>query len=69
MPKRKSWSGQAKATQKYQKNVLERHSFNLNRNTDQDIIEHIANIGNLQGYLKMLIRNDIALDNKNVKTD
>lgn len=31
----------------------------LNRNTDSDIIEHLANIDNIAGYIKALIRKDI----------
>lgn len=27
--------------------------------TDQDIIDHLASVGNVQGYLKALIRKDI----------
>ena len=32
----------------------------LNKNTDADIFAHIASIPNVQGYLKQLIRDDIA---------
>lgn len=31
----------------------------LNRNTDKDILEHLENQENIQGYLKQLIRQDI----------
>lgn len=32
----------------------------LNRNTDTDILEHLARQANRQGYIKALIRADIA---------
>lgn len=32
----------------------------LNKHTDADIFAHIADIPNVQGYLKQLIRDDIA---------
>lgn len=32
----------------------------LNKNTDGDIIERLRTIGNKQGYIKKLIRNDIS---------
>jgi hypothetical protein len=34
-------------------------SLKLNLNTDKDLIEHLAKQGNIQGYLKDLIRKDI----------
>lgn len=35
-------------------------SMKLNMHTDADILAHIASIPNVQGYLKQLIRDDIA---------
>ena len=32
----------------------------LNKHTDADIFEYLADITNVQGYLKQLIRDDIA---------
>ena len=32
----------------------------LNRNTDVDILEHLEGVENRQGYIKALIRADIA---------
>lgn len=32
----------------------------LNRNTDADILAHLAKQPNIQGYLKQLIRSDMA---------
>lgn len=56
--------GQAKATLAYKKRVLERHSFDLNRNTDQDIIEYLKSVESLQGYIKQLIRDDMRQKQK-----
>lgn len=36
----------------------------LNENTDADIIKHLDNIDNIAGYLKKLIREDIAKGGK-----
>lgn len=33
--------------------------FVLNKNTDHDLISHLASIDNVQGYIKTLIREDI----------
>lgn len=38
---------------------LKRISFNLNRNTDQDIISYLESKSNVQGFLKSLIRERI----------
>lgn len=34
--------------------------FELNINTDADIIKHLETIDNKQGYIKQLIRDDMA---------
>ena len=34
-------------------------NFKLNKNTDADILAHLARIGNKQGYVKALIRADM----------
>lgn len=34
--------------------------FELNINTDADIIQHLETIDNKQGYIKQLIRDDMA---------
>jgi len=34
--------------------------LNLNTNTDPDILKHLESCDNVQGYLKALIRADIA---------
>ena len=43
----------------YQKRNVKRIPFNLNLSTDADIIAHIQQINNVNGYLKELIRQDI----------
>lgn len=43
----------------YAKDNIRQIKFTLNRNTDQDIIEHLDQQKNKQGYLKELIRKDI----------
>lgn len=44
----------------YQKDNVKQVKFTLNRNTDQDIIEHLENQTNVNGYLKNLVRKDIC---------
>jgi len=34
--------------------------LNLNKNTDPDILHHLEALDNVQGYIKSLIRADIA---------
>ena len=36
----------------------------LNVNTDADIIQHLGSVFNVQGYIKSLIREDIARNEK-----
>ena len=55
----KTSEAQKRATIKYEKANIRRIVVKLNRNTDQDIIEHLDSIGNVQGYIKELIRRDI----------
>ena len=45
---------------RYMEKAIRRINFSLNRNTDSDIIEHLESMGNVQGYLKGLVRADIA---------
>ena len=49
---------------KYQKEWDKKNTkligMKLNKHTDADIFAHIAGISNVQGYLKQLIRDDIA---------
>lgn len=50
---------QLRANAKYDKNNTIGLYLKLNKNTDIDIIEHLSGQENKQGYIKLLIRNDI----------
>ena len=52
----------AKYDMQYQKDNIKQVKFILNRNTDQDIIDHLDRVENKNGYLKELIRADIKKD-------
>ena len=47
------------AKAKYDAKTAKYLSLKLNRNTDGDIIQHLEQIENIQGYLKRLIREDM----------
>ena len=49
------------AQKKYAQSTTKRIAFDVNLNTDQDIIQRLSEVPNKQGYLKELIRADIAL--------
>jgi hypothetical protein len=51
---------QAKAQARYDKANTKQVMLKLNRNTDADILARLAEVGNVQGYIKQLIRKDIA---------
>lgn len=51
---------QSKATTKYQKEHTKAFVFRCNVEGDADIIEHLAKVGNVAGYLKDLVRKDMA---------
>lgn len=56
---------QKKATAKYDKNNTRIYSLKLNTNTDKEIIEVLDSTGNVQGFIKGLIReyiNDININ-------
>lgn len=48
------------ASAKYHASHIKRLPVNLNDRTDQDIIQHLRGVDNVQGYIKTLIRADIA---------
>ncbi len=48
-----------KASIKYNAKNVKQIKLNLNRKTDTDIIDHLDACGNVQGYIKGLIRKDI----------
>ena len=60
MAKKKQISAQSKASMKYSYEYQKQIKFNLNQKYDQDIIEYLENLPNKQGYIKELIRADIA---------
>lgn len=51
---------QKRASMKWHKKHLTQIKFNLNNETDSDIIEWLEAKDNRQGYIKSLIRADIA---------
>lgn len=58
--KRTGYAAQKKYTQKNTKRI----AFDVNLNTDADIIQRLSEVPNKQGYLKELIRDDIARTSK-----
>ena len=44
---------------RYNKANVKQVKMNLNLKTDADILEHLATVGNVQGYIKNLIRQDM----------
>lgn len=50
---------QKRATEKYDKANTKQIMMKLNKGTDADILEKLATVGNVQGYIKELIRKDI----------
>ena len=56
----KSTESQIKASIRYNKENTVQISLKLNRSTDADLIESLNRIANKQGYIKELIRRDIA---------
>lgn len=56
---------QADAQQRWDKVNIRRIVLKLVRTTDADIIEHLENKDNMQGYIKDLIRKDIKEKGQN----
>jgi hypothetical protein len=48
-----------KASMKYNAKNVKQVKLNLNRKTDADIIDQLDKCGNIQGYIKDLIRKDM----------
>ena len=48
-----------KASMRYNAKMVKQVKINLNKETDADIIAHLERCGNIQGYLKELIRRDM----------
>lgn len=57
-------SSERTASAKYHASHIKRLPVNLNDRTDQDIIQHLQSVDNVQGYIKTLIREDIATSKK-----
>ena len=49
-----------RANMKYQATNTTQIKFTLNNKTDKDILQKLDSVGNKQGYVKQLIREDIA---------
>lgn len=45
---------------KYDKKNTRSYTLKLNLSTDKDIIEKLGSVDNMQGYIKEVIRKDIA---------
>lgn len=56
----KSTESQIRASVKYNKENTVQISMKLNRSTDADLIDSLNRVKNKQGYIKELIRKDIA---------
>ena len=55
---------QIRAQAKYDRANTKQVAIKLNRNTDADILAWLASIGNVQGYIKRLIREAMASHDK-----
>jgi len=56
--------GKTKAHQEWVAANTTRVVMNLNHNTDKDVLEKLSQVPSKQGYIKGLIRADIAKDKK-----
>lgn len=55
---------QIRAVDKYDKANTKKYLLKLNLSTDKDIIDHLDSLDNKQGYIKELIRDDLAKGGK-----
>lgn len=53
---------QKRAQDKYNKTHTTQFRMKLNLKTDKDILDRLASVPNKQGYIKALIREDMAKD-------
>ncbi len=53
-------NAKTKASAKYDANNTKRISLKLNIKTDADILKKLQDVPNTQGYIKELIRKDLA---------
>lgn len=56
----KSSEARLRANKKYAETHCKSFSICLNKQTDADILEHLSKQDNRQGYIKSLIRADLA---------
>ncbi len=56
----KERQSRVKASMKYNAKNVKQIKINLNKKTDADIIQHLDQTDNVQGYIKSLIRKDIT---------
>lgn len=56
---KKTSAAQLAAGARYDKQNTKQIMMKLNKGTDADIIEHLGTVGNVQGYIKALIRADM----------
>lgn len=54
---------QREASKKYDSSNTKGIYLKLNINTDKDILEHLKDVNNVQGYIKALIRSNIKSPN------
>lgn len=59
---------ESKASMKYDKKHTEDVRIKLNKKTDKEILRKLDNVGNKQGYIKRLIKNDITKNKANRTT-
>lgn len=57
---RKSSDARIRANTKYNATHTKQYPIRFNVNTDKDIIDKLSQVPNVAGYLKQLIRDDIA---------
>lgn len=57
-------NAQKEASKKYDSSNTKGIYLKLNINTDKDILEHLKEVNNVQGYIKALIRNNIKINIK-----
>ena len=50
---------QVKASIKYDKKNAKNITLKMNKNNDKDILDHLAKVDNVNGYIKKLIRQEI----------
>ena len=58
-----------KACRRYQSQTGRQYHLWMHGVHDADIIDRLDNVGNKQGYIKALIRADIAKDGSNVEQE